>query len=253
VNTDVKLVKSAGRVFSILEYFDEKKKPASAVQIRNHLGLPPSSTSVLLRSLVSLGYLTYDPGPRTYFPTLRVALLGNWIHGASPADLALHQLMERLNVATGEIVVLGTRNGLQAQYVHVVQASSPMRLYLKPGTFGPLTRTSVGWVLLSSLSDREISRIATRVNAEEEDPAKRVEPQWLCERINEVRRNGYAFCFGRVKPGVGAVGMPLPRSIAHQPVVLAISGIGESFVANKDAYVALLRDGIDQYLDKSAL
>ena len=40
------------------------------------------SASMLLRSLVSLGYLHYDPCARTYQPTSRVGLLGSWVEPA---------------------------------------------------------------------------------------------------------------------------------------------------------------------------
>jgi DNA-binding IclR family transcriptional regulator len=248
---DIKLVKSAGRVFSVLEYFDDLRRPASAVEVRKHLGLPASSASVLLRSLVALGYLSYDPGPRTYMPTLRVALLGDWIQGSTPGDRNLYQLMERLGERTGEVVVLGARTGLRAQYIRVIQATSPVRLYLKPGTVAPLTRTSVGWVLLSPLPDDQVLRIVARINAEEVDPENRVEPKWLLEQVQGVRRAGYAFCFGRTRPGVGAVGMLLPRKLGQQPIALAISGIGEAFIESKDKLVSLMRKGVKQYLQRA--
>jgi hypothetical protein len=66
--------------------------------------------------------------------------------------------------------------------------------------------------------------------------------------VQDVRRNGYAFCFGRVHRGVGAIGMLLPKSIAQQPVALAISAIGDAVIANQKELVALMRGGIEDYL-----
>src|SRR3546814_12190506 len=73
------VVKSAARVLEVLEYFSERQSASSAEEVRRTLGYPQSSTSILLRSLASLGYLNYEPLNRTFRPTIRVALLGAWL------------------------------------------------------------------------------------------------------------------------------------------------------------------------------
>ena len=97
-----KIVKSAGRVFAVLEYFAEIARPASAVEICTRLDLPASSTSALLGSLVDLGYLHYDPRRRVYHPTIRVGFLGDWIQAGGLDAL----LLEDLKQQTHQLVVL---------------------------------------------------------------------------------------------------------------------------------------------------
>src|SRR3546814_12145725 len=70
------VVKSAGRALQILEYFDDARREANMIDISRALHYPESSTSILLRSLVALGYLDYDRRKRTYRPNSRVRLLG---------------------------------------------------------------------------------------------------------------------------------------------------------------------------------
>src|SRR3546814_12336581 len=50
------VVKSAGRALQILEYFDDARREANMIDISRALHYPESSTSILLRSLVALGY-----------------------------------------------------------------------------------------------------------------------------------------------------------------------------------------------------
>ncbi|WP_296579487.1 helix-turn-helix domain-containing protein [Phreatobacter sp.] len=116
------VVKSAGRVLQILEFFDDVKREANVVEICRALGYPQSSTSVLLRSLVQLGYLAYTPKGRSYVPTSRVRVLGNWIDGNLFGEGKLIRLVNELNERTGHAIFLGVRNGLTIQYIHVVQA-----------------------------------------------------------------------------------------------------------------------------------
>ena len=60
------VVKSAARVIHVLEYFDDVRRAVSVSEIAEHHDWPVSSTSVLMRSLVTLGYLDYEAGTRTY-------------------------------------------------------------------------------------------------------------------------------------------------------------------------------------------
>ena len=114
-------------------------------------------------------------------------------------------------------------------------------------TLAPLTRTAVGWVLISKLSDPQATRLITRVNSE--GPAgQRISLSWLKNQVQEVRDTGYAFCYGHVTPGVGAIGMPLPTANGDPPVVLAVSGAGPDFVAQKEDIVVAMRSHVDRYL-----
>ena len=60
------VVKSAGRVLQILEFFDDVRREASVIEICTTLGYPQSSTSALLHSLVVMGFLSYNPATRAW-------------------------------------------------------------------------------------------------------------------------------------------------------------------------------------------
>ena len=48
------VIKSARRVFEVLEYFDDVRRPASLHDIVSHFGYPLSSGYSLLKSIVAL-------------------------------------------------------------------------------------------------------------------------------------------------------------------------------------------------------
>ena len=116
------VVKSARRVLEILEYFDDMQRPATVMEVAGALDYPQSSTSALLRSLARLGYLNHDSRARTYVSTVRTALLGSWVNAEFVRGGPVIEMMQELNRRTGDNVVLAVRNGLQCQYVHVLQA-----------------------------------------------------------------------------------------------------------------------------------
>jgi len=205
------LVKSAGRVLEILEYFDDLQRQSTVMEIADALGYPQSSTSALLRSLVTMGYLNYDAKKRTYITSSRVALLGNWVNSPFFAEGDIISMMKELNEETHDTVVLAMRNGQHVQYIHVIQATSPARLHMTLGTVRPLAASGAGYALLATMTDAEITRIVMRANAEAADGEPLIKTRALLEQIAEVRRKGYAFTCDMVTRGGGIIAVPLPR------------------------------------------
>ena len=126
-------VKSARRVFEILEYFERHRRPMALKEILEGLGYPASSGSALLKSLVALGYLDYDRERRSYFPTMRIAALGAWVHDSLFGDGQVSRLMNHLYEATGETVILAAQSDLHAQYVHLIRSAEPLSVAVPPG------------------------------------------------------------------------------------------------------------------------
>jgi len=164
-------VKSAMRALELLEFFDDIQTEATVLQVAHALGYPQSSTSALLRTLYSSGYLHYNPWRRTYVTTVRAALLGSWVGTNFAREGRVMEVMRKLNEETGNAVMLATRNGLYSQYIHVIQATSAARLHLSVGTVRHLVSSGTGFVFMSQMSDPEIIRIINRSNAEGLSPS----------------------------------------------------------------------------------
>ena len=69
------VISVTGRVFEVLEFFREMRRPLSVREIAERFDYPLSSTSVLIKSIAELGYLSYDSHVRSYSMTIRVAML----------------------------------------------------------------------------------------------------------------------------------------------------------------------------------
>ena len=117
------VIKSAGRVFEVLEFFREMRSPLSVREIAERFDYPLSSTSVLIKSIAELGYLSYDSRVRSYSMTIRVAMLGDWIYESSFGGSEIMALMDDLSARTRETVILGVQNDIFAQYVQVIQST----------------------------------------------------------------------------------------------------------------------------------
>ena len=230
-------IKSARRVLEVLEFFAERQSGATAHEIRSGLGYPQSSTSILLRSLLSMGYVSYDEHQRTFKPTIRVALLGDWIVEAFGHDASPPAVMRWLQAQTGDTVVLGTQSNMDVVYVQVLQATNPVRFFMKPGMRRPVCQTAVGRALLSLQPNRNVRLLIRRINAEKNEGAPRVSERGVLEAIQLGREVGYFCTLGTATPGAGVVAIPVNTPGAGTPMAI---GIG--------APIDRIRDKLDEYV-----
>lgn len=241
-------VKSARRALEILDLYEKLRRASGVGEVARLLGYPQSSTSFLMNDLRRLGYLNYDAETRRFAPTMRVALLGGWIHAGTFGRSEILGLLERVRELTGMTTLLCTQNGAEVQYMHVVEAgTSPNKLSLRPGTARPICRAAGGLVLLAERSDAEVGRLVRSINAsatakQREDPAK------VMRYVQRTRRDGYAWIFGGVFPDIGSVGVRLPfNDILDKPLVLAVAGPASRVRRQHRALAAILQREIDAH------
>jgi DNA-binding IclR family transcriptional regulator len=231
-------VKSAGRVLAILEYFDDLQRPSTVTEIAEELGYPQSSTSALMHSLVSVGYLNYDRRARTYVPSTRVALLGSWLNPRFVTEGPTIAMMRKLNELTGDAIVLAVRNGLHMQYIHVIQATNPARLHLTLGTVRPLVGSGTGYAALSTLPDSEVTRLVMRSN---DGGLSQVDVRDFLKKIAVVRQKGYAFVYDNITRGGGIIAALLPEVGDQDPIVVGIGGVSEVMRAREHELASILK------------
>ncbi|OKO74274.1 IclR family transcriptional regulator C-terminal domain-containing protein [Bradyrhizobium sp. AS23.2] len=243
------VIKTARRIFEVLEYFDEVQQPTSLKEMSVHFGYPVSSASVLLKSMVVMGYLDYDSYSRTYMPTMRVAMLGNWVQGALFGESRILALMKHMSDETGETISLGTQSDLLAQYIHVVPSQYAIRYHLKSGAVRPLARSGIGCLLLSARTDETIDRLLRRINIEEEPDARIALPD-LMQRIREIREQGYVFSRNTLVDGIGLIGMLLPIRRHGRILAIGVGGPLDRLDKKKDKILKELREGIARFVER---
>ncbi|OWT56178.1 IclR family transcriptional regulator [Candidimonas nitroreducens] len=240
-------VKSAQRVFRILEFFGQEQRDLSMTEIAHHCGFPQSSTSALMRTMTELGYLHFDRGSRTYRPTLRLPLLVSWVNTKLFNGDKILQLMQDLSEATGETILLATENGRCCRYIHVIEATGPLRLHAMASQTRPYARTACGLVLLSQWNQRRLAGFIQRTNGEEPDPALRVDLAALLKRLDGIRKDGYVKSVGGLTNVGGAVAMMLPRVESEPPMVIGIAGFQTRVEAHASAWVEKMRSVVARY------
>lgn len=224
---DRQTTNSAIRALDVLSFFDDVRRPSTVGEIARALGIPQSSTSLLLRSLVMAGYLDHDAEDRTFLPSERTALLGHWINPGLVREGAIMELMDRLSEETGNTVFLAMRNGLNAQYIHVVQSAAVQLSHLVPGTVRPLVASCAGYALMQNWTDRSIVAATVRFNAEHGEDF--VSPQGVVQSVELVRTNGFSMSRNLHTDGGLAVAVPLTGYTPSAMLALGLGTVNESW------------------------
>jgi IclR family transcriptional regulator, KDG regulon repressor len=242
------VIKSAGRALEVLETFTRERRPLTAKQLERALCYPPSSTIMLLKSLTQLGYLRFDRRRHTYHPTLRVALLGQWLREGMGGSDAVFDAMHALAERTCETVFLSTPNDVDMQVTHIVPGPQPISLQVDPGRRVPMSTSAVGHAFLATRSDDEVRALVRRMNRDRslrgQPPPIEVESTLLA--VERTRRDGYAVAYD-ILPGVGAVACSVPRQQDGRDAVICVGGPSERIRAAATLLGSELRRCLDDY------
>lgn len=241
------VVKSVGRVFEVLELFSTAKEPLNATQVERRLDYPQSSTLALLKSLVKLGYLAFDRIERTYFPTMRIAYLGEWLESSLYGNAAVSALMEDLCERTGETVVLSCQNDLRMQFLRLIHGRRPLTLNIQPGESAPLFRSTIGLAALSVQADEDIAKLAARHNRRASG-GERIDLADLMKQINEIRVLGHGVSLATYVEGVGVLAWVLPNGSGPRPLILSVAAPSESIRGEVDGIVRAVKTAFRVHL-----
>ena len=241
------VVKSVGRVFSVLELFKTHQKPLTATEVCNYLDYPKSSADALLKSLVILGYLTLDINTTKYFSSLRVTKLGDWLPELFGASSYALQMVDHIHKALGETVTLSMPNDIHMQFITVITGTFPISLSFQQGTKLPLFTTGIGIAQLATRTDEQIAKALKRGNRRAASAQDRVNLDELMVDIESTRAKGYCDAFNRLVPDTGAIAMALPGPSSESQLVVAVGGPIDRIKKTEDKIIQEMRQAIRSY------
>jgi DNA-binding IclR family transcriptional regulator len=237
-------VKSAQRALEVLEFFAEWRRPATVKEISTTLGYPQSSTSMLLRGMKESGYFDHDARTGMYAPNVRIALATAWISQQLYSEQSLLRLMEKVLSETGHTVMIGARQGVHVRYLHVLQATRAGSFTAKTGALRPLFRSATGKMLLTTILERDVSRLLRRANALEVDESLRVTIDDVLAARKASLATGYAISRGTALAGAAALAVLLPVPSASEALTLSLGGPIAEIDAERERLIAVLRSSI---------
>jgi DNA-binding IclR family transcriptional regulator len=214
--------KTARRVIEVLEFFDEKNREVTVMDIVRRYNRPQSSTSELLASLVELGLLYKNVGSRSYTLTPRAAILGSLSQPSLVRDGTLSMLIDRLVAQTGLATALFGMVRLNTQifrWCAPTKHEPSERGLLSSGAQDRLCESAAGWLLLSTIPSGRCESVIRRLNAEAPEGHK-FNYAAMVQRIQECGRKGYAIGPAGFGSSAEMAAILLPGEPGEGPMVL---------------------------------
>jgi DNA-binding IclR family transcriptional regulator len=213
-------VKSAERIFDLIEAVGQSPRGATFPELSGRLGIPKSSLHGLLEVATARGYLEQEAGSRRYTLGIRA-----WEAGQAYArhhDIVAHAqaVMRDFVAEVNETVQLARLDGRENVYIAKVDSTHALRLQSDVGGRLLAHATGLGKTLLAELPDGEVrARFAgglPRMTAN-----TLTTPDALSAELDRTRERGFGIDNEEYTQGVFCLALPIRTGPG--PAVLAIS------------------------------
>ena len=207
------------RALIVLEMISEK--PQTLKEIQTELNLDRTTTSRLIASLMERGYIERDPATNIYSVGLKVVPLASKKLNRLELQTEASPLLQELSFMLNQVCHIGILTDGKVCYVDKVQPQSPIPLISYIGKLSNVHSTALGKVLVSELSDTQITALLESAGME-----KQTQHTINCflNEIRQVRANGFAFDREENEANVWCIAAPIRDYRSH--IIAAISTSG---------------------------
>lgn len=216
------------KAFDILSYL-AKRNEASFSEIYSELGLPKSTTSQILSTLLSLGCVRkIDYGPNFALGLVLFelgSLAASRLDLRSEAMAVLRTLVTNIN----ETCNLGILDGVEGVYLAKLEGTQPVRLYSWEGKRLHLHCTAIGKVLLTWQEKTEQEKTLKNIELVAHTKNTITKLGSLIKELEIVRKRGWALDDQENEPHIRCVGAPVLSVDGHVMAAISISGLATRF------------------------
>jgi IclR family pca regulon transcriptional regulator len=200
-------VQSLDRGLAVLRAFGPEHSQLTLSDVARSTGLTRAAARRFLLTLVQLGYVTTDK--RLFWLSPRVLELGfGYLSGLGLSDIAVPH-MEELVAAVQESSSIAVLDGDDIVYVVRVPTKRIMAVTITVGTRFPAYCTSMGRVLLSTLSDEALADYLRRVVLTPLTERTVSDPERLAAFVEQTRSQHYCVVDQELEDGLRSAAVPI--------------------------------------------
>ena len=211
------LIEALARGLSVMRCFGPDVGSLGNLDLAERTGLPKSTVSRIVHTLLTLGYLRYHTDTGRYSPGYGVLALGYGCLANLEVRQLARPLMEKLAQATGAAVALGAFDGESMIYVDAIHGSAALYLRLPVGYRAGMSST-MGRAYLASLPESEREKLLGSPGL---PPGMRAMMKKAC---NELKESGCCYGIGDWQPGINAVAAPFATLTGEGTFVISCGG-----------------------------
>jgi DNA-binding IclR family transcriptional regulator len=198
------------KVFSIIETIvASQDKGVTYSEIVAALNLPKSSVHRILKDLIELGYLSFNPETKKYFGSLRLAALGAEVMSNFQLRDHVRPHLLELHRETDHTTNLGVLDGIMGVFVDKIESKDfGIKLFSEIGKTFPLHCTGLGKTLLAfSSNDTVVKFLETPIEALTDKTI--TDPEVFKRELALIRDRGYAIDNEEITRGIMCVAAPV--------------------------------------------
>ena len=198
------------KVFSIIENIVAgQDKGVTYSEIVAALNLPKSSVHRILKDLIELGYLSFNPETKKYFGSLRLAALGAEVMSNFQLRDHVRPHLLELHRETDHTTNLGVLDGIMGVFVDKIESKDfGIKLFSEIGKTFPLHCTGLGKTLLAfSSNDTVVKFLESPIEALTDKTI--TDPEVFKRELVLIRDRGYAIDNEEITRGIMCVAAPV--------------------------------------------
>ncbi len=199
-------VKSATRVLDLFEFLARWDSEKTHTEIAEELGIPKSSLTKLLKTLLQRGYLSYEPASKGYGLGPAIGKLARNERDSGDLIAAAGPVLAWMASETQETCALNFIKGDRSEVVASVVGPHRLNFTMRSGDLAPLYATSGGKALLAHLPQAMLDEYLARVTFEPVTPQTIVSADRLLAELDGVRKTGFAYVQEEFTLGIIGVG-----------------------------------------------
>ncbi len=208
-----------------------RRGPCPAADIIAELGIPKSTTYLLLAELKKQRFISIDGRDNYCLWTKLVELSGQALGKMDLRDIAKNRLT-RLMEETGLLCHLGIIDEENAYYILKIESTSTISVRSHEGKSLSLYRSGIGKCLLAWQTEAQQERIINNIEFIAKTPTTITGIIALKNELKNIRRQGWSFDNGEDYTDVRCVAAPVFN--ARQDLAAAISLVGTRLQINQD-------------------
>ena len=202
-------VHSLEKGLSVLQAFAHHGPSLTLSEISQITGMVPPTATRFIRTLEDLGYLVRDPNTKGYSLSPKILSIGfSFIENLDlrhRVSAPLLEITKQLNVDTACTILDQT----EVVYIERFRSNSVVGLHLTVGSRLPAYTSAMGRAILAYMDPVEAEAIIDASNMQAHTNHTITEKSRLLERLEKVRRDGYAINQQELVMGMAAIAAPV--------------------------------------------
>lgn len=218
------LVKSVDRALRIINIVSMKKEGCGVTELAKELNINKSSVFRILGTLSKHGFIEQIAETSKYKLGYKHLELSSRLLESIDLRKEAKHFLEELEQHTNEVVHLVVFDGEEAVYIEKLEGNETLRMHSQVGKRAPIHCSSVGKMILSQLSQKQVLKIIEAKGLPKHTERTITHLDDLLEELRQIKEQGFALDLEENEPGMTCIAGPIWNHLGEIVGSVSVSG-----------------------------